>query len=243
MSGDLLTLRMMVVSGAEAVQQQWRQGATLASVPIEFSAAPAGDAIAPLTRHGCDIVIVDAATPPDDCRDLLDAARLLKPPPLIALAGVAADLDGADLRLPRADSTEEARAAVERCIRMRLPKRVLIVDDSRTMRGIVRKILSASRFALEVSEAEGGGVAVEKLAGGCDLVLLDCNMPGADGFEILAEIRKVAPSTAVVMMTSTDDEAMAGRAQASGADAFLKKPFYPADIDALLTRIYGTGDR
>jgi DNA-binding response OmpR family regulator len=40
------------------------------------------------------------------------------------------------------------------------------------------------------------------------------------------------------MMTATDDDALAGRARTGGADAFLKKPFYPADIDALLTRIY-----
>jgi CheY-like chemotaxis protein len=107
------------------------------------------------------------------------------------------------------------------------------------MRSIVCKILAGSRFVLEVSEAEEGQDALTKIANGCDLVLLDCNMPGIDGFETLAQIRQVAPRVDVVMMTATEDEAMSGRAQASGAVAFLKKPFYPADIDAVITRIYG----
>jgi DNA-binding NtrC family response regulator len=64
-------------------------------------------------------------------------------------------------------------------------------------------------------------------------------MPGVDGFDTLAQIRRIAPAMPVVMMTATEDEAMAGRAQASGAAAFIKKPFYPADIDAVIIRIYG----
>jgi CheY-like chemotaxis protein len=107
------------------------------------------------------------------------------------------------------------------------------------MRSIVRKILSGSRFALEVSEAEAGTDALNQVANGFDLVLLDCNMPGIDGFETLAQIRQIAPRVDVVMMTATEDEAMAGRARASGAAAFIKKPFYPADIDAIITRLYG----
>jgi FixJ family two-component response regulator len=43
----------------------------------------------------------------------------------------------------------------------------------------------------------------------------------------------------VVMMTATEDDALASRARASGATAFIKKPFYPADIDAVIIRIYG----
>jgi FixJ family two-component response regulator len=55
----------------------------------------------------------------------------------------------------------------------------------------------------------------------------------------LSEIRREIPNVAVVMMTSTVDNAIADRAHAAGALAFLKKPFYPADIDAVLERYYG----
>ncbi len=111
---------------------------------------------------------------------------------------------------------------------------------SGTMRSIVRKILSASRYTLDVSEAEEGIAALNLLsAGKADIVMLDYNMPGFNGFETLSEIKRVAPRVAVVMMTSTIDEGVAKRAVGLGAIAFLKKPFYPADIDAVLDRHFG----
>lgn len=71
------------------------------------------------------------------------------------------------------------------------------------------------------------------------MVFLDDNRPGFNGFETLSEIKHANPGVAVVMMTSTLDNAVAGRAHAADALAFLKKPFYPADVDALLERHSG----
>jgi DNA-binding response OmpR family regulator len=240
MSGDLLTLRMMVVSEDRAVQQQWRQGVGLASIPIEFSAENAEIAIASLKKGGFDIVVIDAALAVEGPAKLIEAARHATPAPLLAMLAPprVAQLDGGDLTLPQPAGVEEVRALVEGCIKLRLPKRVLVVDDSGTMRSIVRKILSGSRFQLEVSEAGACEEALNEVTNH-DLTLLDCNMPGVDGFDTLAQIRRIAPAMPVVMMTATEDEAMAGRAQASGAAAFIKKPFYPADIDAVIIRIYG----
>ena len=125
-------------------------------------------------------------------------------------------------------------------MRAKFPTRVLIVDDSGTMRSIVRKILSASRFALDMQEAAEGFGALEQLRSGkFGLVFLDYNMPGFNGLETLSEIKRESPTVAGVMMTSTLDNAIADRAHAAGALAFLKKPFYPADIDRLLERYYG----
>ena len=73
---------------------------------------------------------------------------------------------------------------------------------------------------------------------GIDLVFLDYNMPGFSGIETLAEIKRVKRRVDVVVMTSADDESLAGRAREYGA-AFLKKPFYPADIEAVLCQFYG----
>jgi FixJ family two-component response regulator len=64
-------------------------------------------------------------------------------------------------------------------------------------------------------------------------------MPGLNGFETLSEIKRNNSKVAVVMMTSTLDNAIADRAHAAGALAFLQKPFYPSDIDTVLERYYG----
>ena len=142
--------------------------------------------------------------------------------------------------LTKPSSVDDARKLVEICIRAKIPTRVLIVDDSSTMRSIVRKILSASHFALDIHEAAEGIAALNQLRDGkFGMVFLDYNMPGLNGFETLAEIKRKTPNVAVVMMTSTLDDAIADRAHAAGALAFLKKPFYPADIDRVLERYYG----
>jgi CheY-like chemotaxis protein len=137
-------------------------------------------------------------------------------------------------------NVNEASKLAEMCIRAKIPTRVLIVDDSSTMRSIVRKTMSASRFALDVQEAPEGLAALSQLrTGNFGLVFLDYNMPGFTGFETLSEIKREVPNVAVVMMTSTVDNTIASRAHAAGALAFLKKPFFPADIDAVLERYFG----
>jgi CheY-like chemotaxis protein len=107
------------------------------------------------------------------------------------------------------------------------------------MRTIVRKTLTATRFPLDVTEADEGASAL-RLAreSPFDIVFLDYNMPGLSGLETLSEFKREKQRVSVVLMTSTPDEALAERAQAQGA-VFLKKPFFPADIEALLARFYG----
>ena len=81
---------------------------------------------------------------------------------------------------------------------------MLVVDDSPTMRSIVRKILAASRFRLDIAEAQEGIEALKQIASGkFDLVFLDYNMPGLNGVETLSEIKRQFPKLGVVIMTST----------------------------------------
>jgi CheY-like chemotaxis protein len=116
---------------------------------------------------------------------------------------------------------------------------VLVVDDSSTMRSIVRKILTATRFPLEVTEVAQGVEAIELArTAAFDIVFLDYNMPGFSGLETMAEFRREKRRVTFVLMTSTQDDALADRARAQGA-AFLKKPFFPADIEAVLCDFYG----
>jgi DNA-binding NtrC family response regulator len=135
---------------------------------------------------------------------------------------------------------EEARRLADLCVKACLPNRVLIVDDSSTMRSIVRKILSGSRFRLEIDDSADGESALAQVRSGrFGLVFVDYNMPGFSGLDTLKEIRRQHEEVAVVLMTSSLDAAVAERARGAGAFAFLKKPFYPADIDGILERYFG----
>ena len=237
MSGDLFTLRMMVVGDRDEHRQIWRDAARLASVPIDFKEADGANNSGTFADGGLDIVVFDGDL--NDCNDAIQAARALTPRPIITVAATSPDkIDGADAFVHKPPTKDDARALLERCINMRVPRRVLVVDDSTTMRAIVRKILSASRYALEVSEADEGLAALKNIDNGVAIVLLDYNMPGFNGFETLAEIKRLASHVNVVMMTSTENEALVAKAETSGAAGFLRKPFYPADIDAVLDTIY-----
>jgi CheY-like chemotaxis protein len=243
MIDNLISLRLLVVSVSTLDRDLWRHGVTMASVPVEFfesvDAAVAGRL---LRNQSVDIVLVDAALPQAD--DVIAMSRALSPPPLV-LSVVPAGEEGRggfDIShgtLARPANADHARILVNRCIRARIPIRVMIVDDSDVMRSIVRKILGASRFRLDISEAREGTDALAKIrSGAVDIVFLDYNMPGLNGLETLSEIKREMPSVAVVMMSSTPDPAVVARAGDVGAAGFLKKPFFPRDVDELLDRHY-----
>jgi CheY-like chemotaxis protein len=231
-----------VVTAVPSQQELWQKGAAMASVPIDFSAADTAASTAMLSRSGMDICIVDYALPEAERQAAIAAARASRPAPLVFMAMPhgshrPSHVDGV---LAKPTGPESARRVVELCTRTKIPTRVLIVDDSSTTRSIVRKILAASRFAFDIHEASEGIAALAQLGrGSFGLVFLDYNMPGFDGMETLSEIKRIAPKVSVVMMTSTATDALISRAQAAGALAFLKKPFFPADIDKVIERHYG----
>ncbi|MEZ5293256.1 MAG: response regulator [Vicinamibacterales bacterium] len=109
--------------------------------------------------------------------------------------------------------------------------RVLIVDDEPTLRRMVRLTLED---LYEVHEAEDAARALEAVAahGPFDVVLLDQKMPGMSGVALLAELRRIAPATRVVMLTAHASLDLASAALAGGASHFLAKPMTPALLRA-----------
>ncbi|MCL4711044.1 MAG: response regulator, partial [Pseudorhodoplanes sp.] len=98
----------------------------------------------------------------------------------------------------------------------------------------------ASRFPVDISETSDGRAALEMIARGAfDIVFLDYNMPGLNGVATLSELRRTAPCIKVVIMTSDGNPGVEERAREAGANAFLRKPFYPADVDAVLYGLFG----
>jgi CheY-like chemotaxis protein len=242
MSHDLVSLTMMVIGMTGLERELWREAATMSSIPIDFSIFDPAPGIVALGNGGTDICILDGALPEPVTAAALTATKAVKPAPRVFIC---ADGDyprpsGVTATFEKPADTEAAGRIVERCLRATVPTRVLVVDDSSTMRSIVRKILSASRFRLDLHEAGEGRAALERLRReNFGIVFLDHNMPGLDGVTTLCEIKRETPDVAVVMMTTAVEEPVVERAMAAGALGFLKKPFYPADIDRVLDRYYG----
>ncbi|MDB5602156.1 MAG: Signal transduction histidine kinase [Xanthobacteraceae bacterium] len=242
MGDDLVSVRLLVVSEQDAGRDLLRYGATLAPVPVEVIEAPTSRKACGILKHEpVDLVCLDAALGPEACAHLICHAKAARRPPFVAVLGTAADdePEQADGLAAMPSSLDEARELMARLLRVRLPKRALVVDDSSTIRCVVRKILAVSQFRLEVTDVADGMTAL-KLAkdGHFNLVFLDCNMPGLDGLATLAELKRAPRGIDVVMMNPTEEPALVERARALGA-AFLKKPFYPPDIDRVLRGFYG----
>ena len=110
---------------------------------------------------------------------------------------------------------------------VKLQLRALIVDDSRSMRAILRRALEKCGF--EVVDAVNGRDAVDKLAlmRIPDLALVDWNMPEMTGIEFVCSVRNdhSYDSMRIVMVTTETEGEQIQRALASGANEYIMKPF------------------
>ena len=120
----------------------------------------------------------------------------------------------------------------------RAPAKVLIVDDEPQVRRALRTILVSQGCA--VIEVRDGEEAIEEIkADPPNLVLLDINMPGIDGFETCRRIRE-ASDVPIIMVTVRDSEEDKVKALDAGADDYLVKPF---GTQELLARVRAAARR
>ena len=110
--------------------------------------------------------------------------------------------------------------------------KVLMVDDEKRFRDTTKKILMKKGF--ETILAGSGEEALEKIEQDPDVVILDIKMPGIDGHEALAKIKKLKPDLPVIMLTGHGDKPSAREALVEGAFDYLSKP---CDIDHLAEKI------
>jgi two-component system, chemotaxis family, chemotaxis protein CheY len=120
---------------------------------------------------------------------------------------------------------------------------VLIVDDSSSMRAIVKKTIQVSGFNIgEFLEAADGTEAIKILTHEwVDLVLTDINMPNMTGLELISEMNKdeILKSIPVVMVTTEGREKRIQESLEMGASGYIKKPFVPEEIKNILNSIMG----
>jgi two-component system chemotaxis response regulator CheY len=114
--------------------------------------------------------------------------------------------------------------------------RALILDDSRAMRMILRRIMHSAGF--EVVEAADGRQGLDALAGGPlpDVALVDWNMPGVDGLAFVNAVRDIPDYRAMTLMmvTTESEHDQVVRALAAGAHEYIIKPF---TADAIVDKL------
>jgi two-component system, chemotaxis family, chemotaxis protein CheY len=110
--------------------------------------------------------------------------------------------------------------------------KILLVDDSRTMRNIEKKIL-ADLGQVEFAEAGDGEEALGVIgatAGGFQLILVDWNMPNMDGITLVNRIRSADKNTPLVMVTTEAEKCRILEAIKAGVNNYVLKPFTPEGL-------------
>jgi DNA-binding NarL/FixJ family response regulator len=111
--------------------------------------------------------------------------------------------------------------------------RVLLADDHALVRAGLRRILEAQARIVVVGEVENGDAALAALRSQpVDVLVLDLSMPGADGFEVLAHAKSIAPALKILVLTMHADAAYVARAVREGADGYLLKDSAVTDLVA-----------
>jgi two-component system cell cycle response regulator DivK len=112
-----------------------------------------------------------------------------------------------------------------------MSKRILVVEDQEDNRQIIRDLLSTTDY--EIMEAESGEEALEAVAKQRpDLILMDIQLPGIDGYETTRRI-KADPALRSITIIAVTSYALSGeeqKARAAGCDEYVPKPYSPRQL-------------
>lgn len=136
-------------------------------------------------------------------------------------------------------SIDDIVALVNNYARVSTPMKVLVVDDSSTVRDVMQKVIQQSVFTCEITEAADAAAAIDACnRQSFDTALLDCSLAGIDGLTTLRKLRSMHPDMKIVMLAAERDERRERDARAYGAHGFLYKPFYPENVDRILHAVH-----
>jgi DNA-binding NarL/FixJ family response regulator len=115
---------------------------------------------------------------------------------------------------------------------------LLVVDDHKIFRAGLQRMISDERDIRVADEAADGAAALAKIRQACfDVVLLDVNLPGRNGFEVLESIRAERPELPVIMLSMYPEEQYAVLALRSRANAYLSKDADPQELLAAIREV------
>lgn len=118
--------------------------------------------------------------------------------------------------------------------------RILAIDDSPTMRGLVAAALEPSGFELHLAEDGAKGLDILSEADP-HLVITDINMPRLDGFGVIEAVRasRIYASVPILVLTTESGNDLKDRARRAGATGWIVKPFDDTRLIQTINRVLG----
>jgi CheY-like chemotaxis protein len=242
-------ISMLIADDSSVAQDILNEAAHVSKLPIRLTSTDNGrDCLTLLNGANVDLAFIDVHMPELSGTEAVWSARkqgiqtfvtLMSTPPAAEAVEVAIRLRAYEF-LFKPFGIADALAIIKTYSRITSPTKILVVDDSATVRQIVQKIVNGSVFNCEVTEAADGEAALAfARATPFDAVFLDCNMPGMSGLAAIKRLLLVQPMLKVVMISAEHNSATEDAAFDSGACAFLHKPFTSEDVDHVLHTAFG----
>jgi DNA-binding NtrC family response regulator len=243
------SVSVLIADDSHLVQQIFLNAARASKLSLRLSSTDNGrDCLTLLNGRNVDLAFIDVHMPELSGIEALWAARkqnvrtfvtVMSNPPSPEAVEMARKLKAYEF-LFKPFAVADVLAIIKTYDRITSPTRVLIVDDSSTMRQMVQKVVQGSLFNCEISEAGDGETALTLCrTSQFDVVFLDCNMPGLSGLDTMKWLLVLQSSLKVVMISAERDQTKEHRALDCGACTFLHKPFYAADVDRVLHAAFG----
>jgi len=242
-------LKVLVADDSRLIHDIFHQISAHSPIPFDVIAADDGqqcwDA---LNRGGIHLAFIDVNMPEMSGMEAVGKARTGGNKTFVTLMSGNANQRRMQLAqqlrvyefLGKPFAAEQVLRILKTYCRVTVPSNALVVDDSATVRRIVKKVFANSIFNIDVTEAGDGQTALDNCDNGeFDVVFLDCNMPGLPGTATLERLLERDPGVKVIMISGERNEARRRWALDRGAAAFLYKPFNAADIDRELHALFG----
>jgi CheY-like chemotaxis protein len=243
------TITMLIADDSPSTQQILCGAARASKLPLRVTATDNGrECQTLLDGANIDLAFIDVNMPERSGTEAFWSARrqgirtfvtLMSSPPAAEAVEMARKLRAYEF-LFKPFTAGDAIAIMQTYARISSPSKILVVDDSATVRQVVQKVVNGSVFNCAVSAAADGEAALKLCrAVQFDAVFLDCNMPGMDGVRTLRQLQLIQPSLKIVMMSEERNAAKEREAIEAGACLFLQKPFHSGDVDRVLHTAFG----
>jgi len=121
-----------------------------------------------------------------------------------------------------------------------MPKTILSVDDSASIRQMVKQTLAGAGYTVLQANDGAEGLAAAR-ATAVDLIVTDLNMPVMNGLGLIRELRKLAAykGVPIIFLTTESDATIKQEAKAAGATGWITKPFQQDQLVAVVRKVLG----
>lgn len=121
----------------------------------------------------------------------------------------------------------------------KMPKTILVVDDSKAILSIIRTVLDVAGYVVLTASDGVEGLSLLKSGRQVDIIVTDLNMPNMDGIEFIWEIRKLPDHvfTPICMLTTESEQSKLVDGESISIDAWIKKPIQPVHVLNIVSKI------